>query len=102
MSSPKPQSRVEFSILVVMLAIFVAAFIGSFTFIPPTHSYPRVVSAIGAILTFIELLIFTYQTWRRRKELLPVRQELGNMLANIVSVVLTSVDSALCFIVAVF
>jgi len=74
--------RIEASVLIVIFAVFVAAFIGSYTFISPTDSYPRVISAIGAFLTLIELAAFVFQAYHHRAKIPSARQEVGGMLSD--------------------
>lgn len=83
MSKFRALPRTEILVLLVMLFIFTGAFGLSFTFIPPTDSYPRAISGIGMCLVVLELAVFAYQTYRHRQNIATGRQEAASILNDI-------------------
>ena len=78
-----PRPRLEVLVLVVMMAVFAVAFGLTYTFLNRAEIYPRVISGIGMLLVGFELITFVYQTYRRRAELPPVRNEAALFLEEV-------------------
>ena len=90
MHSPSQFPRAQFVVLVLLLATFLAAFGVSFTFAPLTDVFPRYISAIGAFLALVELVLFAHQYWKpdkeRRKHAPAAKLELDALLAEFRSI----------------